>query len=138
MLITLVLLGRPIAAFARVQAVAAVALRSRQNNTAVILIKESDCDIEARLLQYGDRFKVLPHSRVPADGTVVSGTTEVDESILTGESLPVLKSEGDSMISGTMNGDGTMTVQLARLPGKNTVTDISQLVEEAANSKPQL
>ncbi|KEY71823.1 hypothetical protein S7711_10222 [Stachybotrys chartarum IBT 7711] len=138
MLITLILLGRLVAAFARVRAVAAVSLRSRQNTAAVLVTKEGDCDIDARLLQYGDRFKVLPHSRVPTDGVVVSGTTEVDESMLTGESLPVLKREGDAMIAGTVNGDGTVIVQLTRLPGKNTVTDIAQLVEEAANSKPQL
>ena len=138
MLITLILLGRLIAAFARVQAVASVSLRSKQNNTAVLVGKESDREIDARLLQYGDQFKVLPHSRVPTDGLVISGTTEVDESMLTGETLPIVKKKGDSLIAGTVNGDGTVTAQLTRLPGKNTVTDIAQLVEEAANSKPKL
>ncbi|KAJ4325907.1 hypothetical protein N0V84_003293 [Fusarium piperis] len=138
MLVTLILVGRLIAAFARVQAVAAVSLRSKQNNTAVLVAKEGDREIDARLLQYGDQFKVLPHSRVPTDGFVVSGQTEVDESMLTGESLPVLKKKGDDLIAGTINGDGTVIAQLTRLPGKNTVTDIAQLVEEAANSKPKI
>lgn len=138
MLVTLILVGRLIAAFARVQAVAAISLRSKQNNTAVLVGKDGDCEIDARLLQYGDQFKLLPHSRVPTDGFVVSGQTEVDESMLTGESLPVLKKKGDDLIAGTVNGDGTVTAQLTRLPGKNTVTDIAQLVEEAANSKPKL
>ncbi|EWY79840.1 hypothetical protein FOYG_17017 [Fusarium oxysporum NRRL 32931] len=138
MLITLILAGRLVAAFARVQAVAAVSLRSKQNNTAVLVCKDGDRDIDARLLQYGDQFKVLPHSRVPTDGLVVSGTSEVDESMLTGETLPIVKKKGDALIAGTVNGDGTVTAQLTRLPGKNTVTDIAQLVEEAANSKPEL
>ncbi|KAH7020471.1 E1-E2 ATPase-domain-containing protein [Ilyonectria destructans] len=138
MLITLILAGRLIAAFARVQAVAAVSLRSKQNNTAVLVCKDGDRDIDARLLQYGDQFKVLPHSRIPTDGLVVSGTTEVDESMLTGETLPIVKKKGDALIAGTVNGDGTVIAQLTRLPGKNTVTDIAQLVEEAANSKPEL
>ncbi|KAM5353710.1 hypothetical protein ACJ41O_000360 [Fusarium nematophilum] len=138
MLITLILVGRLIAAFARVQAVAAVSLRSKQNNLAVLVEKDGDREIDARLLQYGDRFKVLPHSRVPTDGFVVSGTTEVDESMLTGETLPIVKKKGDDLIAGTVNGDGTVTAQLTRLPGKNTVTDIAQLVEEAANSKPEI
>ncbi|KAI8711906.1 HMA domain-containing protein [Fusarium sp. LHS14.1] len=138
MLVTLILVGRLIAAFARVQAVATVSLRSKQNNTAVLVAKDGDREIDARLLQYGDQFKVLPHSRVPTDGFVVSGQTEVDESMLTGESLPVLKKKGDDLIAGTVNGDGTVVAQLTRLPGKNTVTDIAQLVEEAANSKPKL
>lgn len=138
MLVTLILVGRLIAAFARVQAVAAVSLRSKQINTAVLVAKEGDREIDARLLQYGDQFRVLPHCRVPTDGLVVSGKSEVDESMLTGESLPVVKNQGDNLIAGTVNGDGTLTAQLTRLPGKNTVTDIAQLVEEAANSKPKL
>lgn len=138
LLITLILVGRLIAAFARVQAVAAVSMRSKQNNTAMLVDRDGDREIDARLLQYGDRFKVLPHSRVPTDGLIVSGKTEVDESMLTGESLPVLKKEGDGLIAGTINGDGTIVAQLTRLPGKNTVTDIAQLVEEAANSKPEI
>lgn len=138
MLITLILAGRLIAAFARVQAVAAVSLRSKQNNTAVLVGKDGDREIDARLLQYGDQFKVLPHSRIPTDGLVVSGKTEVDESMLTGETLPIVKKNGDALIAGTVNGDGTVIAQLTRLPGKNTVTDIAQLVEEAANSKPEL
>ncbi|CVL08750.1 related to PCA1-P-type ATPase, controls intracellular cadmium level by enhancing cadmium efflux [Fusarium mangiferae] len=138
MLITLILVGRLIAAFARVQAVSAVSLRSKQNNIAVLVDKEGDRDIDARILQYGDIFKVLPHSRVPTDGIVLSGKTEVDESMLTGETLPIVKQKGSDLIAGTVNGDGTVTVQLTRLPGKNTVTDIAQLVEEAAKSRPEI
>ncbi|KAK2007925.1 heavy metal translocatin [Colletotrichum eremochloae] len=142
MLVTLILAGRLVAAFARVQAVAAVSLRSKQNNTAVLVgdgeDNGGDREIDARLLQYDDRFRVLPHSRVPTDGLIVSGETEVDESMLTGESLPVVKKKGDNLIAGTVNGDGTVVARLTRLPGKNTVTDIAQLVEEAANSKPAL
>ncbi|KAI7761059.1 hypothetical protein LZL87_011464 [Fusarium oxysporum] len=138
MLITLILVGRLIAAFARVQAVSAVSLRSKQNNIAVLVEKEGDREIDARLLQYGDVFKVLPHSRVPTDGIVLSGKTEVDESMLTGETLPIVKQKGSDLIAGTVNGDGTVTVQLTRLPGKNTVTDIAQLVEEAAKSRPEI
>ncbi|KAF5672750.1 Cu2+-exporting ATPase [Fusarium denticulatum] len=138
MLITLILVGRLIAAFARVQAVSAVSLRSKQNNIAVLVEKEGDREIDARLLQYGDVFKVLPHSRVATDGVVLSGKTDVDESMLTGETLPIVKQKGSDLIAGTVNGDGTVTVQLTRLPGKNTVTDIAQLVEEAAKSRPEI
>ncbi|KAI6778627.1 uncharacterized protein J7T54_002895 [Emericellopsis cladophorae] len=138
MLITLILMGRLVAAFARVQAVAAVSLRSRLSSSALLVTTAGDQEIDARLLQYCDSFKVLPHTRVPTDGIVTTGKTEVDESMLTGESMPVLKKEGDNLIAGTLNGDGTVTARLTRLPGKNTVTDIAQLVEEAANSKPKL
>ncbi|KAK7447498.1 hypothetical protein CaCOL14_008570 [Colletotrichum acutatum] len=138
LLITLVLLGRLTAAYARIRAVAAVSLRSLQTSTAVIIEDGKDVEIDARLLQYGDRFKVLPHSVVPTDGLVVTGSSEVDESMLTGESVPVFKKSRDTVIAGTINGSGTLVAQLTRLPGKNTVTDIAELVEEAANSKPRI
>ncbi|RGP66584.1 cu2+-exporting atpase [Fusarium longipes] len=138
MLITLILVGRLIAAFARVQAVSSVSLRSKQNNVAVLVTQGGDLEIDARLLQYGDVFKVQAHSRVPTDGIVISGRTEVDESMLTGETLPVVKQKGSDLIAGSVNGDGMVTVQLTRLPGNNTVTDIAQLVEEAANSRPEI
>ncbi|KAF4778689.1 copper-transporting P-type ATPase [Colletotrichum scovillei] len=138
LLITLVLLGRLTAAYARIRAVAAVSLRSLQTSTAVVIEDGKDVQIDARLLQYGDKFKVLPHSVVPTDGLVVTGSSEVDESMLTGESVPVFKKSRDTVIAGTINGSGTLVAQLTRLPGKNTVTDIAELVEEAANSKPRI
>lgn len=138
LLITLVLMGRLVAAFARVRAVAAVSLRSLQASTAIVVEHGRDNEIDSRLLQYGDKFKICPHSAVPTDGLVVDGSSEVDESMLTGESVPVFKKQGDTVIAGSVNGSGTLVARLTRLPGKNTVTDISQLVEEAANSKPKL
>ncbi|OLN97300.1 P-type cation-transporting ATPase 1 [Colletotrichum chlorophyti] len=138
LLITLVLLGRLVAAYARIRAVAAVSLRSLQTSTAVVVENGKDVEVDARLLQYGDIFKVLPHSAVPTDGLVISGSSEVDESMLTGESLPAFKKQHDNVIAGTVNGSGTLLAQLTRLPGKNTVTDIAGLVEEAANSKPRI
>jgi len=138
LLITLVLLGRLVAAFARIRAVAAVSLRSLQAPTAVVVENGKDVEIDARLLQYGDKFKIPPHTTVPTDGLVLRGSSEVDEAMLTGESIPVPKTQHDTVIAGTVNGNGTLLVQLTRLPGKNTVTDIAELVEEAANSKPRI
>ncbi|KAL8297962.1 hypothetical protein RB597_007056 [Gaeumannomyces tritici] len=145
LLITLVLFGRLVAAFARMRAVAAVSLRSLQAATALLVVdapekgqQPSEVEIDARLLQYGDRFKVLPHSAVPTDGIVVSGASEVDESMLTGEAVPVAKAKHDTVVAGTVNGSGALVVQLTRPPGKNTVTDIARLVEDAANSKPKI
>ncbi|GAO13606.1 hypothetical protein UVI_02015240 [Ustilaginoidea virens] len=138
LLITLVLLGRLVAAFARTRAVEAVSLRSLQSTSAVIIEDGLDKEIDARLLQYGDELKIAPHSTVATDATVVSGSSEVDESMLTGESMPVLKKRGDAVIAGTMNGNGTLVARLTRLPGKNTVTDIARLVDEAQNAKPKL
>ncbi|KAH7324303.1 copper-transporting P-type ATPase [Stachybotrys elegans] len=138
LLITLILLGRLIAAVARIRAVAAVSLRSLQASTATLVDDGKEYEIDARLLQYGDKFMVQPHTRIPTDGVVTSGSSEVDESMLTGESMPVTKKTGDPIIAGTVNGSGVITASLTRLPGKNTVTDIAELVEEAAGSKPKM
>lgn len=138
LLITLVLLGRVIAAYTRNRAVAAVSLRSLQPSTAMIIENGSVREIDSRLLQYGDKLKLFPHSLVPTDCLILDGSSEVDESMLTGESLPVTKKPGMELIAGTVNGSGTLVAQLTRLPGKNTVTDIAGLVEEASKSKPQI
>ncbi|KAG8624939.1 hypothetical protein KVT40_006690 [Elsinoe batatas] len=139
LLISLVLLGRLIATYARTRAVKVVSMRSLQSTTAILIInKEKHQEIDARLLEYGDHFLIQPHSRIPTDGKVVDGCSEVDESMLTGESMPVLKSVGDNLIAGTINGDCTLRARLTRLPGKNTVTDIAELVEQANSAKPKV
>lgn len=138
LLITLVLMGRVLASYARMRAVAAVSFRSLEATSAIIVEHDRERGVDARLLQYGDSFRVLPHAIIPTDGLVVHGSSEVDESMLTGESEPVHKMEGSSVVAGTMNGSGALVAQLTRLPGKNTVTDIAQLVEQASASKPKI
>ena len=138
LLITFVLLGRLIAAYARARAVQAVSLRSLQPTTAFLMEDGRDREIDSRLLEFGDHFKLYPHARIPTDGVVLEGQSEVDESIISGESLPVKKGPGLSVIAGTVNGPGALIAQLTRLPGKNTVTDIASLVEEASRCKPRI
>lgn len=83
-LVTLIMVGRYVAALARQKAVESISMRSLQAQTALVVSDASasgEHEIDARLLQYGDVFKALPDTRIPTDGTVVSGTSEVDESI---------------------------------------------------------
>ncbi|KAL8906376.1 MAG: hypothetical protein Q9207_002088 [Kuettlingeria erythrocarpa] len=137
LLVTLIMLGRWVSAFARQRAVESVSIRSLQTETAVLCDAEG-CggeQIEARLLQYGDLFKVSPDSRITTDGVVVLGTTEVDESMVTGESLPVEKVPGSSVIAGSLNGSGVIVVRLTHLPGDNTISTIATMVDEAKFSK---
>ena len=139
LLITLVLLGRLIAAYARARAVEAVSLRSLQVAFAILTKPDgTEEEIDARLLEFRDQFLVKPHSRIPTDGIIIEGNSEIDESMLTGEDLPVAKSSGDNVIAGTMNGNGTLKAQLTHLPGKNTVSEIALLVDEAQNTKPRV
>ncbi|KAF5970937.1 putative P-type ATPase [Fusarium bulbicola] len=140
LLVTLIMVGRWVAALARQKAVESISIRSLQSWTAILVDEETgtEREMDARLLQYGDVFKVLPDTRIPTDGTVMSGSSEVDESMLTGESRPVEKHFKSAVIAGSINGPGLMTVRLNRLPSENTINTIAAMVDEAKLSKPKL
>ncbi|KAJ9243697.1 hypothetical protein DTO207G8_8973 [Paecilomyces variotii] len=140
LLVTLIMVGRWVAALARQRAVESISIRSLQASTAILVDQKSgtEREIDARLLQYGDTFKVLPDTRIPTDGTVINGSSEVDESMLTGESRPVEKYPKSVVVAGSVNGSGVMTVRLNRLPSDNTINAIAAMVDEAKLSKPKL
>lgn len=139
LLVTLIMVGRFVSALARQKAVESISIRSLQSSTALLVSKDgnTETEIDARLLQYGDIFKVSPDSRVVTDGTVMSGHSEVDESMITGESKPVEKLLKSAVIAGSVNESGTLTVRLNRLPGDNTISAIAGMVDEAKFSKPK-
>lgn len=137
LLVTLIMVGRYVAALARQKAVESISIRSLQAPTA-FLVGDEEREVDVRLLQYGDTFKVLPDSKIPTDGTVVSGSSEVDESMVTGESRPVEKYIKSAVIAGSINGAGTLIVRLNRLPGDNTISAIANMVDEAKLSKPKM
>lgn len=138
LLVTLIMVGRYVAALARQKAVESISVRSLQAATAMLVEEAGDKEIDTRLLQYGDIFKVLPDSQVPTDGTVLSGSSEVDESMVTGESSPVEKHVKSIVMAGSVNGAGTLTVRLDRIPRENTISVIANMVDEAKLSKPVL
>ncbi|KAK3322947.1 E1-E2 ATPase-domain-containing protein [Apodospora peruviana] len=140
LLVTLIMVGRLLAAFARHRAVESISIRSLQTPTALLVGEPGGDDrvIDVRLLQYGDVFKVAPDSTIPTDGTIISGSSEVDESTITGESRPVAKFRGSPVIAGTINGSGTLTIRLTRLPGDNTINTIATMVDEAKLTKPTI
>lgn len=140
LLVTLIMLGRLVSAFARHKAIESVSITSLQVDIALLVEADgsSEKQIDARLLQYGDTFKVMPESRVPTDGIIVTGTTEVDESMVTGESELVKKDSGSTVVAGSLNGSGTITVRLTQLPSENTISEISGMVDEAKFSKARI
>ncbi|KAK4149377.1 E1-E2 ATPase-domain-containing protein [Chaetomidium leptoderma] len=138
LLVTLIMVGRWVGALARQKAVESISIRSLQISTALLVDDDAETEIDARLLQYGDVFKVVPDSRIPTDGTVVSGSSEVDESMITGESKPVEKRAKSPVIAGSVNGSGMLLVRLTRLPGDNTISTIAEMVDEAKLSKPRI
>jgi heavy metal translocating P-type ATPase len=140
LLVTLIMVGRYVSALARQKAVESISIRSLQASTAILVNEDmsDEREIDARLLQYGDVFKVAPDSTVPTDGMVISGSSELDESMVTGESRPVEKYVKSAVIAGSRNGCGTLVVRLTRLPGDNTINTIAGMVDEAKLSKPKL
>ncbi|MCJ1275929.1 hypothetical protein MMC21_003734 [Puttea exsequens] len=139
LLVTLVLVGRLISAIARMKAFTAVSMKSLQAEVA-LLVDESgqSSELDARLLEYGDTIMIRPHARIVTDGEVISGSSAVDESMITGEAISISKTLGDTVIAGTMNGSTPLTIRLTRLPGQNSITDIANLVECALESKPRV
>jgi P-type Cu2+ transporter len=91
--------------------------------------------VSTSALRVGDVLLVRPGASVPADGTVVEGESEVNEAMITGESRPVPKTEGDRVIAGTVNGDSSLRVQVTAVGEETTLAGIMRLVEEAQQSK---
>ncbi|MGF1634493.1 MAG: heavy metal translocating P-type ATPase [Phycisphaerae bacterium] len=93
-------------------------------------------DVPVAELQRGDRVLVKPGEKVPADGVVEAGPSDVNEAMLTGEPLPVTKHPGDEVIGGTLNGSGRLVVRLTHTGSETALAGIVRLVEEAQGSKP--
>ncbi|KAM3164003.1 HMA domain-containing protein [Lachancea thermotolerans] len=141
LLVTLIMLGRYVAALARQKAVESISIRSLQPRNTFLAPASNEIkgeEIDVRLLQYGDILMVNPDSRIPTDGIVVSGSSEIDESMLTGESRLVKKIPGSQVIAGTLNMSGNLKVRLSRLPGDNTINTIASMVDQAKFSKPKI
>ncbi|KAL3294595.1 copper-translocating P-type ATPase [Colletotrichum asianum] len=139
LLVTLIMVGRYVGALARQKAVESISIRSLQvSNATIIDTSGQEKEIDSRLLQYGDTLRVAPESRIPTDGTVVSGSSELDESMVTGESRVIEKYAGSSVIAGSINGSGTLNIRLTRLPEDNTISNIAGMVDEAKLSKPKI
>ena len=89
-------------------------------------------------LEVGDKVLVKPGEKIPADGKIVEGESEVDESIITGESRPISKSQGQQVIAGSINGDGSLTVEVTQIGEKTFLAGIMRLVADAEASKSRL
>ena len=94
-----------------------------------------DEEVLVEQIQVGDRLRVRPGEKVPVDGSVVEGRSVVDESMMTGESLPVEKSLGDKVIGGTLNGNGSVVIQAEKVGGDTLLAQIAQMVAEAQRSR---
>jgi Zn2+/Cd2+-exporting ATPase len=92
-------------------------------------------EVPVEELRIGDRVLVASGQRLPADGSILSGDSAIDQSPITGESIPVDKSPGDTVFAGTINGGGTLTVEVGKLASDNTLAKVVRMVEEAQQTK---
>jgi Cu+-exporting ATPase len=137
-LLALISLGHWLEARARDQAGSAI--RELLNLTPAVALRVRDDgehdEIPVSRVEHGDRLLIRPGDRVPVDGAVVSGRSDVDESMITGEPLPVLRAEGDEVIAGTLNQTGRLIVRATKVGAETALAQIVKLVETAQNSKP--
>ena len=94
--------------------------------------------IPVKTLKVGDRIRVLPGEHIPADGKVISGRIHIDESMLTGESVHVVKREGDAVYAGTLNGDESFELEVMSSKADSMISNIVRLQDEAQHSKPKI
>ena len=135
-IVVLILLGRWLEARAKGRTGAAIAaLLGLQLRTARVLRAGQPTEIQIEALRRDDLVLVRPGERLAVDGVVSEGTSFVDESMITGEPLPVAKAPGDAVTGGTVNGAGSLTVQATRVGADSTLAQIIRMVEQAQGAK---
>jgi Cu+-exporting ATPase len=135
-IITLVLLGKYLEAKAKQQTSAAIkALQALRPDTARVRRGSEDIELPLNEVTLQDQVLVRPGEKIPVDGRVLEGLSQVDESLITGESLPVTKGEGDHVTGGSINTDGTLLIQTTALGAETTLARIIRLVESAQAGK---
>lgn len=136
MIITLVLLGRVLEARAKGKASQAIKkLVGLQAKTARVLRDSAEQEIPLEQVVIGDVLIVRPGEKIPVDGVIREGRSTVDESLVTGESLPVEKTRGNTVVGGTLNQVGTFHFQATRVGSETVLSQIIRLVQEAQSSK---
>ncbi len=136
-IVTLVLLGQVMELRARSQTGAAIkALLGLAPKTARRVNADgSEEDVPLDQVQIGDKLRVRPGEKVPVDGSVIEGNSSVDESMITGEPIPVEKSSGDKVIGATVNGTGSIVISAEKVGSDTLLSQIIQMVANAQRSK---
>ncbi|OON63387.1 copper-transporting ATPase [Massilia sp. KIM] len=130
--ITLVLLGKWLEGRAKRQTVGAIrALEALRSSDALVRRGGRELRVPLAELARGDLMVVLPGERVPADGRVLEGSSHLDESLLTGESLPVARKPGDKVTGGAVNGEGLLLVEATAVGAESMLSQIIRMVEDA-------
>jgi len=135
-IVVLILVGRWLEARAKGRTGAAIqALLGLQVRTARVIRGDETAEVDVDALAVGDVILVRPGERIPVDGEVTEGSSNVDESMITGEPVPVQKTAGAAVTGGTVNGIGSLTFKAARVGSDTTLAQIIRMVEEAQGAK---
>ena len=135
-IITLILLGKYLESVSKGRTSEAIRkLAALQPRTAIVLDGDTETEISIDEVEPGDLVLVKPGERVPVDGTIEIGSTSIDESMITGESLPVDKSPGDEVIGASINKFGTIRLRATRVGQDTVLSQIIRMVEDAQGSK---
>jgi len=138
-IVTLILLGKYLEAVAKGRTSEAIKkLMQLQAKTARVVRDGVEVEVPIEEVVEGDRVSVRPGERVPVDGEVVDGNSYVDESMITGEPVPVAKAAGAEVVGGTINKTGAFTFRATRVGGDTVLAQIIRMVEEAQSSKPPI
>src|SRR5947209_3948785 len=133
---TLVLLGQVLELRARSRTGAAIrSLLDLSPKTARLLHDEREEDVPLEQVKPGDRLRVRPGEKIPVDGVVLEGNSSVDESMITGESLPVMKEPGGRVIGGTVNGTGSLIMRAEHVGSETLLAQIVRTVSQAQRSR---
>ena len=136
MIIGLINLGQALEVRARGRTSAAVEkLLQLQDPTARVLRDGREVDIPLEQVQVGDKLRVRPGEKIPVDGRVLEGASLVDESMLTGEPVPVQKGEGDGLSAGTLNKNGSLLFEAEKVGAETRLAQIIQMVKNAQSSR---
>ncbi len=136
LIITLIYLGKYLEARAKGQATDAIRKLAGLRATVAHVIRGGvEVDIPVQRVRVGEELQVRPGEKIPTDGVVLSGSSAVDEAMLTGESLPVEKAAGDGVIGATINGTGALRMRATRVGNDTMLAGIIRLVEQAQGSK---
>ncbi|WP_094841678.1 heavy metal translocating P-type ATPase [Bordetella genomosp. 11] len=135
-IVTLILLGRLLEARAKGRTGAAIArLASLQPRQARVLRGQDTVDVPIESVRAGDVVRIRPGEKIPVDGKVLDGTSFIDESMITGEPIPVEKRAGDAVTGGTLNTQGTLTVQVTHTGADTALARIARMVQDAQGAK---
>jgi copper-(or silver)-translocating P-type ATPase len=113
-------------------------LLAMEADTATVVTDDGEEKIPLADVEVGDRMKVRPGEQIPTDGVVVDGQSAVDESMVTGESVPVEKGDGDEVVGSTINENGVLTVEATKVGSDTALQQIVQTVKEAQSRQPEI